>query len=1092
MDSSLPQPPTEASDIFSLSDQVLSDRLRFVEEIGFGNWGSVWLCRPKGNPTSPSADVFTRRQDIKVAVKLVHRSKTDASIARVRSLWNEMKIVRSFKNDPHPSIIPFHSFIITPSYALITMSYLPTLIPVEVSETTAKWWFRSLLSAVDFLHRRGIVHNDIKPANILLSDERVPVFVDFGFSEKYDLKSSKAFHSNLKYGTPEYLSPERARGLPHDTRKSDMWSLGVTFFEILIGRTPFEVVDGEEFCTEEDMEKYWARTLKGKWIGDWSMSKGMEKMLRRMIAPNADLRCTAVDGMGDCYWSGRVESITASHKRSVSVSPSVQLEKEMSKLMDMSLPWSPPSASTSRSTPKGRQDKENVLPPLKEIQEPKSIFSAGSHARSKSQPKVASPKPVAQPKKRHAMSPAANLSPVKPSPPTSPFTPSPAGGNKENTSLRANVNSLNSIGSRQRQPFASMAQNLPQAPKEKETRRNSKLVARNKENGPVQTPTSAGKRNTIMKDLTGLHDRNVGQPVMVVKPKTFLKAQPEVDVSLSMSVRARGKDDSVRKRQNEWEREKERLREMERLEVFSKERDEELERAKQTDESTLNISMCSSSSLALSLEKSIQVAQVAVRASAQVMPTPPLFLDLSHIAAENLPTSPNGTGYTAFKHGLKMSIDKGVRVCKSSVGHITGWDTTGRASVDEPAWRIQVSELLQEETQEETQMTGADSLAVEPSQGTAHCEEEERQDRMNVWMRDVEQVIEHARQNFVSASTATVAPLPVPPSRSSSQNRTTRSARMPRKVLAASQIFSPDGSCEASTSISTFLAAEPSSFDKTLPTIPSEATCDFFAASTPPRKRRNTVVTRSPELKKQESFDIDASPSKRREKGRSLGNLLRPIQTIERLELELQKDALGPTNSRLSAFLEPSLFVASPRPSREDRSNTTPDTSFMRSTKSLDINHLTSSPVHIEPYPPRKSIGAIEVLDSPSRRRVENVYDRFLMATAGVKRVGRGYQSDNLGPAQGPPPLSASTTKRSTYSQSTFNSSRRAMPPPVSSEDLKVPGALDENGHLACRSNTPEIPHHKDDGHNKVAFVRRAFKAVTGKTVSRRLSRAVS
>ncbi|KAF7980025.1 hypothetical protein HWV62_40146 [Athelia sp. TMB] len=1049
--------PTSANVLLDnwLERKLTEGQVRKKDGIGFGNWGSVWLCRPKCNPASPSADGFTKRQDMKVAVKLVHRSKTEASIARVRSLWNEMKIVRSFKNDPHPSIIPFHSFIITPSYALITMSYLPTLIPVEVSEKTAKWWFRSLLSAVDFLHQRGIVHNDIKPANILLSDERVPVFVDFGFAEKYNLASSKAFHSNLKYGTPEYLSPERARGLPHDTRKSDMWSLGVTFFEILIGRTPFEVVDGEEFCTEEDMEKYWARTLKGKWVGEWTMSKGMEQFLRRMIAPNADLRCTAADAMGDCYWSGRVESIAASHKRAASASPSVALDKEMSKLMDMSLPWSPHSASSS--TPKSKQDKENMMPTVKETKEPKSIFSAVSHTRSKSQPKVASPKPVAQAKKRPAVHPMANLSPGMASPPASPFMASPA-GNKENMKAKAHVGSLNSMGSpRQRQPFSSMAQNLPPAPKEKEARRNSKLITKNKENSALQTPTSASKRNSILKDMTGLHDCNVGQPTMVVKPKSF-KAQ---DTSFSVSVNAPKKDDSVRKRVNEWEREKERIREMERLEAFEKERDEEAERARnlKAEESTLDTPFGSTSSLVLSPDKSIQVAQVAVRASAQIMPTPPSFLD------------------------------KGVRICKSSVGNMTGWDTTGRiASMDEPAWRVQVSELQPEDTQ----ITTADSLVVEPSQGTVpDCEEEEKLDRMNLWMRDVEKVVEHARQNFVSASTVSVAPLPVPPSRSSSQNRTTRSSRLPRKVLAASQIFSPDASCEASTSLSTFLAADPSSFDKTLPTIPSETT-DFIAMSTPPRRRRATITTRSPELKKQESFDIDASPSKRRGKARSQGNLLRPIETIERLELELQKDALPPTNARLSAFLEPSLFVATPKTSKLDFSNTTTDTSFVRSTKSLDINHLTASPVHIEPYPPRKSIGAAEFIDSPNRRRIENVYDRFLMATAGVKRVGRGYQSDNLNSVQDQPPLATSNPKRSHYSQGTFNSSRRAMPPPISSEDLKVPGALDEYGHLTCRSITPEPPHHKDEGHNTVAFVRRAFKAVAGKTVSRRLSRAIA
>ncbi|KAG6853054.1 hypothetical protein C0991_007198 [Blastosporella zonata] len=120
MEAALPSPPPESTDVFSLSDQVLSDRLHFIEEIGFGNWGSVWLCRPKPR-TGASKNGFSDAPDQKLAVKLVHRSKTSTTAARVRSLWNEMKIVRTFKADPHPSIIPFHSFIITPSYALITM-----------------------------------------------------------------------------------------------------------------------------------------------------------------------------------------------------------------------------------------------------------------------------------------------------------------------------------------------------------------------------------------------------------------------------------------------------------------------------------------------------------------------------------------------------------------------------------------------------------------------------------------------------------------------------------------------------------------------------------------------------------------------------------------------------------------------------------------------------------------------------------------------------------------------------------------------------------------------------------------------------------
>ncbi|KAH9057506.1 kinase-like protein [Lactarius vividus] len=330
------QPPPNATDIFSLSDRVLAEKLQFVKEIGFGNWGSVWLCRPR---VPDSAD------DTKLAVKLVHRSKTTTTAARVRSLWNEMKVVRTFKNDPHPSIVPFHSFIITPSYALITMEYLPELVPVEVPEHRAKEWFRSLLSGVQFLHSRGVVHNDIKPANILLSERQVPVLVDFGFAEKYDLESTKAFSSNLTYGTPEYLSPERARGLAHDTRKADIWSLGVTFFEILVGRTPFEHTEGEQFATKAALEDYWARTMRGKWLGSWKMSKGIEKMLHRMIQPNADVRCTAPEALGDLYWNA---PLPVSKKATSSGTP------------DNTRPRNDTPVLSSRQISKGKPKRERV------------------------------------------------------------------------------------------------------------------------------------------------------------------------------------------------------------------------------------------------------------------------------------------------------------------------------------------------------------------------------------------------------------------------------------------------------------------------------------------------------------------------------------------------------------------------------------------------------------------------------------------------------------------------------------------------------------------------------------------------------------
>ncbi|KAK4689689.1 hypothetical protein P7C73_g420, partial [Tremellales sp. Uapishka_1] len=295
-------------DIFSLTDQQLSNRFTFIKEIGYGNWGSVWLCRPKhlrssqlsvedvaaGKLGRASVSLGGGGAGGKVAVKLVHREKSPTTAARVRALWGEMKIIRQLKHEPHPSIIQFEAFVITPSYALVIMPLLAKLIPVVLPPARATPYFRQLASAVGYLHERGITHNDIKPANVLLSHNDIPVLVDFGFAQKWEVGVRGSFLSSISWGTPEYLDPQRAQGMPHDERASDVWSLGITMFEILIGRTPFEEDDQVEFATPEELIIYHERTRRGEWIGDWTMPDDLQYLLRSMICPDPAYRISAM------------------------------------------------------------------------------------------------------------------------------------------------------------------------------------------------------------------------------------------------------------------------------------------------------------------------------------------------------------------------------------------------------------------------------------------------------------------------------------------------------------------------------------------------------------------------------------------------------------------------------------------------------------------------------------------------------------------------------------------------------------------------------------------------------------------------------
>ena len=179
---------------------------------------------------------------------------------------------------------------------------------------------------------------------------------------------------------------------------------------------------------------------------------------------------------------------------------------------------------------------------------------------------------------------------------------------------------------------------------------------------------------------------------------------------------------------------------------------------------------------------------------------------------------------------------------------------------------------------------------------------------MTIWMRNVEskfcdlnasqniltwlaEVVEDARQTFASSSThqlVTLPSLPVAPLSSSiSSNQTNRSSRLPRKILAANQIFATENdqsSMDVSGVMSPNLSTERSSDGPSRLRVPE--------IHTPSRPRRATVSTCSPEksLETANPFLETGSPSKRREKSRSHGNMFqRHIASLSVIEAELNK-----------------------------------------------------------------------------------------------------------------------------------------------------------------------------------------------------------
>ena len=95
-----------------------------------------------------------------------------------------------------------------------------------------------ICDALDYMHKHGVVHRDLKPENVMVNDRDEIKLIDFGIAMKEDARRLTFVNVSSMLGTPDYISPEQVQGKRGDQR-SDMYSLGIMFYEMLTGQVPF-------------------------------------------------------------------------------------------------------------------------------------------------------------------------------------------------------------------------------------------------------------------------------------------------------------------------------------------------------------------------------------------------------------------------------------------------------------------------------------------------------------------------------------------------------------------------------------------------------------------------------------------------------------------------------------------------------------------------------------------------------------------------------------------------------------------------------------------------------------------------------------
>jgi serine/threonine protein kinase len=221
------QPSPEDSAVsFSLLHPPKVGRYSIIRRLGKGAFGEVLLA-------------YDEDLDRPVAIKIPSAER----ISQPRDLHAFLNEARILASLDHPQIVPVYDvgqtedgryFIVS---KFIDGSDLKTkLQDARLSLPESVELIRQVAEALHYAHKKGLVHRDIKPANVLIDTLGKPCVADFGLA----LKDDEFGKGAMIAGTPAYMSPEQAIGKSNQVDgRSDIFSLGVVFYELLTGRNPF-------------------------------------------------------------------------------------------------------------------------------------------------------------------------------------------------------------------------------------------------------------------------------------------------------------------------------------------------------------------------------------------------------------------------------------------------------------------------------------------------------------------------------------------------------------------------------------------------------------------------------------------------------------------------------------------------------------------------------------------------------------------------------------------------------------------------------------------------------------------------------------